>query len=128
MPFWEADLVDFLYRIRPELLNEGGRSKGLVRQVLDERFPDLDFGRHKKVLAVDFFAETILREGPSVWEDLGGAVALTKAGIVDAAHVESFVREVFGGNRMRDVARVWSLMSFEAWCRQRLRGGGEVNA
>jgi asparagine synthase (glutamine-hydrolysing) len=127
MPFWEADLVDFLYRTPPELLNEGGRSKGLVRRMLDERFPELNFGRHKKVLAVDFFRDTMLREGPETWRRMGGASALEKIGVVDKTRLESFVADVFGGRRPGEVSRVWNLMGLEVWVRSRLHGGEEVN-
>ena len=51
-PFMDADLVDFLYRVPPDLLDRGGRSKGLVRDELARRFPDLGFERHKKVTAI----------------------------------------------------------------------------
>jgi hypothetical protein len=30
-PHWDRDLVSFLYRVPPDLLNRGGRSKSLVR-------------------------------------------------------------------------------------------------
>src|SRR4030095_3566836 len=37
-PFWDADLVDLLFRMPPFVLNRGGRSKGLVRDSLARRF------------------------------------------------------------------------------------------
>ena len=55
LPFWDPDLIKLLYRIPPEFLNRGGRSKGLVRDMLARRFPHLGFERQKKVVAIDFF-------------------------------------------------------------------------
>ena len=49
MPYWDADLLEMLYRVPPHLLNKGGRSKGLVRQSVARRFPQLGFERQKKV-------------------------------------------------------------------------------
>ena len=37
MPFWDAELVRFLYQVPPRLLNQGGRSKALVRTMLEEQ-------------------------------------------------------------------------------------------
>ena len=50
MPYWDADLLEMLYRIPPHLLNKGGRSKGLVRQSVARRFPQLGFERQKKII------------------------------------------------------------------------------
>jgi asparagine synthetase B (glutamine-hydrolysing) len=126
MPFWDADLVDFLYRTPPELLTEGGRAKGLVRRMLERRFPELGFERHKKVLAVNFFAQIVYEEGPRVWRELGGAQALERAGVVDRLRLNSLVGEVFQGRRPGDTSLVWNLLSLEAWVRARLLASGEV--
>src|SRR5207302_7862470 len=40
-PFWDAELVQLLSRIPPRRLNLGGRSKGLVRTALNQRFQHL---------------------------------------------------------------------------------------
>ena len=39
-PYWDVDLVEFLMRTPPDLLNGKGKSKGLVREALADRFPD----------------------------------------------------------------------------------------
>lgn len=117
MPFWDPDLVDFLYRTPPAMLNEGGRSKGLVRQMLARRFPELGFDSHKKVLATNYFTNLITKEGPSAWEKMGGATALEAAGVIEREHLDSWIKEVFAGNRLRETARVWNLMSLEVWIR-----------
>src|SRR5262249_17772339 len=36
-PFFDADVVEMLYRTPPRVLNDGGRTKGLVRQTLVRR-------------------------------------------------------------------------------------------
>ncbi|MGI8605738.1 MAG: asparagine synthase-related protein, partial [Gaiellaceae bacterium] len=120
MPFWDAQLVDFLYRTPPELLNEGGRAKGLVRQMLARKFPELGFERHRKVLATNYFTEVMAREVPGVWRKLGGAPALESLGIVDGTQLQSAVREVFERNQHQGVSRIWNLLTVEAWVRSHL--------
>lgn len=120
MPYWDADLVDFLYRTPPEHLNEGGRSKGLVRKMLGHRFPELGFERHKKVLATNFFTALMSRQAPEIWKDLGGAQALAKVGVVDERPLHSAVRNALEGNSGLDISRVWNLLSLEGWVRPRV--------
>jgi asparagine synthetase B (glutamine-hydrolysing) len=124
MPYWDPDLVDFLYRTPPAALTEGGLSKGLVRKMLSRRFPQLGFERHKKVLATNYFTGLIIREGPEVWRKMGGAKALSRAGVIEPERLHSWIREVFEGARPSETARVWNLLSLEVWVRGHARGGG----
>jgi asparagine synthase (glutamine-hydrolysing) len=119
MPFWDRDLVDFLYRTPPEALNEDGRSKGLVRKMLQRRFPDLGFERHKKVIATGYFSQVVKRDGPALWTELGGAETLEKHGVVARRQLESFMKAAFAGGTPRDLARAWIVMTLEQWTRSR---------
>jgi len=124
MPYWDADLVDFLYRVPPQALNEGGRSKGLVRRMLERRFPELGFERQKKVLATNFFADVLTSEGPRLWQEMGGMQALEKIGIVDKNRVNSVVEGAFRSKEARAVSLVWYVMTMESWVRSRLESSG----
>jgi asparagine synthase (glutamine-hydrolysing) len=121
MPFWDPDLVDFLYRMPPELLTEGGRSKSLVRRMLDRRFPELGFERHKKVLATNFFVRIMIQEGQELWRTMEGPFALEAAGVVDRSRLNSLTRGIFEGNDLEEVSRLWNVISLETWLRSRLR-------
>ena len=68
-PFWDADLVDLLYRMPPMALIHDGRNKGLVRASLARRFPQLGFDRQKKIEAGEFYKALIARKR-SVWEQV----------------------------------------------------------
>src|SRR4029079_10415912 len=46
-PYWDADLVEFLHRIPPKVLDRGGRAKGLGRETVTRRFPALGFDPHR---------------------------------------------------------------------------------
>ena len=79
MPYWDADLLEMLYRIPPHLLNKGGRSKGLVRQSVARRFPQLGFERQKKVIATNFFNSTMLQDGKKGLASSGWYTSLGRA-------------------------------------------------
>jgi asparagine synthase (glutamine-hydrolysing) len=120
MPFWDAELVQFLCRVSPRLLNQGGRSKGLVRTMLGQRFPQLDFGTQKKIVSLDFFRSTMLNEGERAWRSMGGVPALAELGIVDAVAVDRLLREILEHRRHREAFRIWDILNLEAWLRPRL--------
>ena len=59
-PFWDADLISFLVRTPPELLNRGGRSKGVVRDMVARQVPGFGFERQRKVSASGVATATVL--------------------------------------------------------------------
>jgi len=115
-PYWDPDLIDMLYRTRPERLMRGGRSKGLVRATIARRFPNLGFDRQRKVAATSFYRTILQKEGPAVAQKLGDPEALTALGVVDADRARRFLKEAFarGG---KDLHRVWHLINLETWAR-----------
>jgi asparagine synthase (glutamine-hydrolysing) len=125
-PFWDADLTTFLARVPPRLLMRDGYSKGLVRQSLAERFPQLGFGRHRKVTASGFYRSVLITEGVNAWRTMGGAQALAELGIVDPVALDRHMNDLF---RHGDAAsgadpgmayQIWYVLSIEAWLRPRL--------
>ncbi len=120
MPYWDTDLLEMLYRVPPHLLSKGGRSKGLVRQSVAHRFPELGFERQKKVITTNFFNSTMLREGKKAWQVMGGTPALAELGIVDAVRLGSTVEGILTGNQPRQAYRIWDVLTLEAWLRPRL--------
>ena len=120
-PFLDADLVELLCRTPPEVLNRGGRAKGLVRGTLARRFPGLGFEQQKKVGATRFAQDTLLAEGRRAWRSLGSAWALAELGVVDARRLEDEVtRTLADPGRRAQVCSLWDLFSAEAWVRTRL--------
>jgi Asparagine synthase len=120
-PFWDAALVDFLYRTPPELLNRGGRAKGLVRETVARRFPTLGFDTQRKVLATRFAQSLVLRYAPEAWREIGGATALADAGVVDAAAVNERIKRILDDPHSRDFHIVWDVLASETWLRSRGR-------
>jgi asparagine synthase (glutamine-hydrolysing) len=121
-PYWDADLVAFLYRMPPRLLNRDGRSKGLVRQSVARRFSNLGFERQKKVTSTRFFESQVLGSGTAAWCQLGDAVWLAQMGVVDGARLRADVERLLAQRCSRGVERIWSVMNLEAWLRPRVRG------
>jgi asparagine synthase (glutamine-hydrolysing) len=120
MPYWDVELVDLLYRTPPQVLNKGGRNKGLVRYMLQQRFPDLGFERQKKVISLDFFRSQLLRDGAQVWKAFGGATALADLGIVNATALNTTVERVLSNNDPANAPIIWETLSVEAWLRPRV--------
>jgi asparagine synthetase B (glutamine-hydrolysing) len=136
-PYWDADLVDMLYRTPPHLLNRGGRSKGLVRDTVARRFPSLGFERQRKVLATSFYRTVLFAEAPAVANRYGDCRTLSSLGVVDGKAAERMVRETLStphrdGQSSAHLHRVWDLLNLEAWARSRVakrpgsRNTGEV--
>ena len=118
-PYWDSDLVEFLFRTPPRLLNRGGRTKGLVRYAVGRRFPGLGFERHRKISASNFFCELVQAQGPLVWQRMGGVRALAELGVVDAGSVNQWLAKRVPDDRLMDTAKVWETLGLEAWVRAR---------
>jgi asparagine synthase (glutamine-hydrolysing) len=120
MPYWDTDLLEMLYRIPPHLLNKGGRSKGLVRQTVARRFPQLGFERQKKIFSTNLFNSTMLQEGKKAWQALGGTPALAELGIVDRERLASTFEGILAGNQLHQAYWIWDILNLESWLRPRL--------
>jgi asparagine synthase (glutamine-hydrolysing) len=118
-PYWDADLVDVLYRVPPHLLLRGGRAKGLIRDTIARRFPDLGFERQRKIHATNFYWRTMQTEGPRAWATLGSATTLGSLGVVDAKLHGAAMAELFAGQRPQESYRIWNTLQLEAWARPR---------
>jgi asparagine synthetase B (glutamine-hydrolysing) len=114
-PYWERDLVSFLYRVPPALLLQGGLEKGLVRQAIARRFPDLGFEKQKKLIATNLHYDIIRREAPAAWKRIGGCEALVDFGVVDGAQIESVIAAGLASDDRIQVHRIWQLLTLEAW-------------
>jgi asparagine synthase (glutamine-hydrolysing) len=123
-PFWDADLLAFLYRTPPRLLNRGGMSKGLVRSTLARRFPELGFERQRKVTGTAVVRTMFVREGGMAWRRMGGATALAGLGVVDGAAASALVEGLLSDRRAPEENaysyRIWDILALEAWVRCRL--------
>ena len=116
-PYWDSELLSYLYRTPPELLNRGGWSKGLVRESVARRFPAFGFERQRKVSATSFARSELQRAGALVRSRLGGATALEDAGIVDRRPMRAHLERLLDEPRARRFNVIWDLLSLECWLR-----------
>lgn len=118
--YWDAELIEFLYRVPPKLLNQGGRSKGLVRRELAQRFPGLGFDRQKKLVSLNFFRSTVLRDSKQAWQQLGSLEALGTLGVVEPGALGHEVETILASGASSRVDQLWHILSLETWLRSRL--------
>ena len=123
-PYWEPDLISFLYRVPPELLLRGGREKGLVRGTIARRFPGLGFERQKKVLSTGYQNAIVRREGPDAVRRLGGCRVLAELGVVDGVRADAFVASALASSDTRQLYGAWDLLNLETWVRSLVEAGG----
>jgi len=115
-PYWDADLVELLFRTPPFLLNHGGRTKGLVRASLARRFPNLGFEQQKKVVASDFYAYSVYKEAGKVRQKVGKLRALSELGIVDAPGAETALDQFLArGEDPKATFHFWNVLNLESW-------------
>ena len=116
-PYWDSELLAYLYRTPPELLNRGGWSKGLVRESVARRFPSFGFERQRKVTCNLVRAiGGAARRAARPFETWLGATALEEAGdrgsgVPMRAHLERLLDEP----RVRRFNVIWDLLSLECW-------------
>jgi asparagine synthase (glutamine-hydrolysing) len=118
-PYYDPDLLEILLKISPEVLQRGGMEKGLVREAVARRFPDLKFDRQKKVSAMLYWQSLIREEAPIAWESIGKGKTLIELGIVDKKGIEPVVEEAFTSNSAFKNFPVWDLLCTEAWIRSK---------
>jgi asparagine synthase (glutamine-hydrolysing) len=118
-PYWDPDLIRFLVRTPPALLNTGGRSKGIVRDMVARKFPELGFERQKKVIATSYAHELLKRYAPVAWEKSRGVPCLAEIGAVDESGLGSKVAQDFAKGDWGDLNRLWFILSLEAWLKGR---------
>jgi len=116
-PYLDRPMVEFLLRTPPELLNQGGRSKALVRQTLAAQFPELGFDRQKKKLVLNWNRDLCRREGPVLWQELGRANSLERLGLVELEGYHAMLDASLRSDRLHDVHRLWHGANLEAWTR-----------
>jgi hypothetical protein len=120
-PYWDADLVEHMYRTPPAVLTRGGRTKALVRTAVDRRFPGLGFGNQRKVMAFAFFGSlaspALLRLASEYWDFR----VLGSLGVVEPAAARAFVQAA-PGRSPRTIFQAWRTIALEAWAQGRVNG------
>ena len=116
--FWDPRLIEFLYRVPPHLLEQGGRSKSMVRRPVARRLPGLGFEHQRKL---EWTGESILPPAlRHAWRRLGGATALADTGVIDGARFAAHVEDAIARGDGRGLTSAWRTLCLESWVRPRV--------
>jgi len=118
-PYWSRPVVEFLLRTPPPMLNEGGRSKGMVRRLLAERLPKLDFHQQKKFTVIQFYQQLVEQQQPMLWAQWASNCALARTGVVDKSRFEAALQAA-ATERVGRAGHAATWLSTEAWLRGQL--------
>jgi hypothetical protein len=117
-PYWDADVVELLYRTPPGILSEGGLAKGILHHLLREVFPGFAIPRQNKGALAPLYRNRVTREAGDAWRTMGGVPALAELGVVDPVRLEARVQQILAGARPpRELWLIPHVLSVEAWVR-----------
>jgi hypothetical protein len=116
-PYWDAEVVDILYRTPPLLLFGGGRAKSVVRATMARRFPALGLDRQKKRAGTAYFSSVLDREIPDLWRRHGDLSAMADLGIVEPRAAAAMAKDSIESKPGIGLTRIWDLMNVESWIR-----------
>jgi asparagine synthase (glutamine-hydrolysing) len=125
VPLLDHRVVEFAWSLPLEYKIREGRSKWVLRQVLDRHVPEDLIERPKRGFGVPL--ESWLRDPLRDWaEDLLSADRLRSEGVFRTRAIRKVWREFLSGKR-RWQAGLWSVLMVQAWLqdqRRRKAGGG----
>jgi len=114
-PYFDMDLMDLAYRIRPEFLVSDGLIKAPLQQFLHENLPDIQWPSKKTDYSKITHA-TLRSQGKLLWSDIGGAEVLKNLDIIDEINTKSFIDTYFNEHsQLWNI--VWQILSTETWLR-----------
>ena len=116
-PYWDSELLSYLYRTPPELLNRGGWSKGLVRESVARRFPAFGFERQRKVSATSFARSELQRAGALARSRLAAQQRSKTPGSWIGGPMRAHLEQLLAEPRARRFNVIWDLLSLECWLR-----------
>jgi asparagine synthetase B (glutamine-hydrolysing) len=118
-PYWDAELVDLLYRTPPDILNPRGVAKGLVHRLVREALPSFQIPKQKKMALGVFYRNRIRREADAAWRAIGGVRALSRLGLIDERKFGAMVARMLAQPDSRELWLIPHVLSVEAWARAR---------
>ena len=116
-PFYDPEVVQFLARTPPWLRCRGGRYKGLLRELLHRRHPQLGYDRQQKPYATGFVAGKVFEGARRIWPALKGTQALSELGVVQAESANALIREILEKQEVGQFRCLWMMLCAEVWAR-----------
>ncbi|WFU35751.1 asparagine synthase (glutamine-hydrolyzing) [Bradyrhizobium brasilense] len=124
VPLLDNEVVDYLLNVDWKLLSDGVTGKILFREAVRPLVPEVIYRKPKMGFGPPdaSWYRGILR--PWIEEQLSES-RIKRRGVLQHAFVRRILDEHFS-EKANHVALIWSLLSFEAWCRQHGAYGGPV--
>ena len=119
-PYIDADLVEMLCALPPESLMIGGASKGLARELLARRFPELGFEKQKKIVVRRGLPPSVLGDVSRLRRESGQATVLPVLGLADADKLDTYFAGILQSDSHHGTFRAWQIMTTELWLRSHL--------
>jgi len=116
-PFYDPEVIQFLVRTPPWLRSQGGRYKGLLRQFLHRRHPQLGYDRQQKPYATGFVARKVFEGARRIWPELKNLRALSELGIVRAQRMDARMTEILEKENSAQLRFLWMTLCAEVWAR-----------
>lgn len=120
VPLLDHKVVEFAATIPPELKLRNGTTKYIFKRAMRGILPDETIDRPKRGFAVPLGRWFRGRLGAFVRELLLSERSRGR-GIFNSAYIEELVRRHEAGRELD--LHLWTLISFELWCRRFLDGG-----
>jgi asparagine synthase (glutamine-hydrolysing) len=122
VPLLDHRVVEFLWRLPPEFKVRAGRSKWLLRAVVEQHVPRALLDRPKQGFGIPL--DDWLRGPLRPWaEDLLDAQRLRREGFLDPAPIRARWEEHLAGRRQWQY-HLWNVLMWQAW----LEGAGNQRA
>jgi asparagine synthase (glutamine-hydrolysing) len=116
-PFWDADLIQLLMRIRPQVRMRDGYTKSLLRRALIRRMSGLGFERRLKSYTGHVILTSYRARAAKIWATMGGVRTLDRLGVVERRAAHAFMEHALASGTDREWLRVWDLINLENWAR-----------
>ena len=120
-PFWDANLVALLIKMRPHVKIKEGRTKSLIRHLLIRRFPGLGFESRRKSYIGSLFLAIVSTQAHKVRQTMGNAWTLGELGVIDPLRMKAFLDNPPAQPGPRWCTAVWDILNLEAWARAHYR-------
>jgi len=120
-PFWDCDLIELLFRVRPRVLMKGGYTKSLIRDRLTHRFPRLGFERQRKSWVGGAFLSVMADQADKARQAIGRPRVLAELGVIDLEQASAFLENPLSGRGRQWLGAVWNILNLEAWTQSHFR-------
>jgi asparagine synthase (glutamine-hydrolysing) len=121
VPFLDYRLVELAASIPPGAKVAGDQPKLILKEVARGRVPDSIINRRKQGFTAPIESWLMGSLGGEIRQLLLGDKASAR-GIFDRSYIEWLLKRALG--KKKDIWRVWSLVTFEIWCRIFVDGEG----